>query len=90
MEAYSETLETGTILQRFESSSKSLQKVESDLDTIANIYCSLEEYVSDLRDIFNDINLQAFELCGQDENIKKTYDEVFNDSACWWKTANAC
>jgi len=60
-----------TFLQRFEASSKSLQKVESDLDTVANIYRSLEEYVSDIRDKFNEFDLQASELCGQD----KEYEE---------------
>jgi len=61
--------------------------VESDLDTVANIYSSLEEYVSDLRDIFNDFDLQASELCGQDteyeednkrrQHCKKQHDDVF-------------
>jgi len=42
-----------TILQRFEASSKSMKKVESDLDTVAKMYCTQEAYVSDLRDRFN-------------------------------------
>jgi len=43
-----------------------LQKVESDLDTVTEMYCSLEKYASDLRDRFNDFALQASELCGQE------------------------
>ena len=54
-----------TILQRFDACSKSLQKVESDLDTVAKIYSSLGQYISEIRDRFDDFELQAFVLCGQ-------------------------
>ena len=80
-----------TVLQRFEACNKSLQKIESDLDTVAKTYCSLEECIAEFRERFDDFNLQASELCGQDTEYKqdirdvgdaetKQYDEFDNDS----------
>jgi hypothetical protein len=75
-----------TILQRFNASSMSLQKVESDLDTVAKIYCSLKEYISEVRDRFDHFHVQASELCGSETEYeadtkrhrrrKKADDEV--------------
>ena len=59
------------VLQRFEACSQSLQKIESLLDTVAKTYCSLEECIAEFRERFDDFNLQASELCGQDTEYKQ-------------------
>ena len=46
-----------TVLQRFEACSQSLQKIESDLDTVA------KTCIAEFRERFDDFDLQASELC---------------------------
>jgi hypothetical protein len=53
------------------------------------MYCSLEEYSAELRERFDDFQLQASELCGQGteyerdnkrrQRRRKQYDELDND-----------
>ena len=56
-----------------------------------DVYCSLEKCIAEFRERFDDFNLQASELCGQDTEYKqdirdvgdaetKQYDEFDNDS----------
>lgn len=53
-------------MDRFEASNHALQKIEISLNTVVKIYDSLEQYVKDLRDRFDDFEQQASELSGCD------------------------
>lgn len=71
-----------SILERFDATIKSLQRINIDLSCVVKLYESLEMYVCDLRNRFDDIlaeakqmrvNMQLFLLKKKELNKKNTF-----------------
>ena len=53
------------ILNRFNSSSKTLQSTNIDLSIVVQLYESLEKYILDLREMFDNFLKDSQELSGK-------------------------
>ncbi|XP_046587865.1 zinc finger MYM-type protein 1-like [Neodiprion lecontei] len=85
------------ILERFEKTNKSLQRVNIDLTTVVQLYDALQAYVIDLRDRFNHYEAKAKELsqCNEyaHENRRRRrrtvkFDEVNDNEAIFDEKQN--
>ncbi|KAL4111885.1 hypothetical protein QTP88_015761 [Uroleucon formosanum] len=70
------------ILERFDTTSKNVQRVNIDLSCIVKLYQSLEMYVQDIRNRFDNILVEAKQINGHEifffeEKRKKFKNETF-------------
>lgn len=63
------------VLERFDATSKSLQRINIDLSCVVKLYESLEMYVRDIRNRFDDIFAKAKQMSG---HATFSYEEKWN------------